>query len=511
MLKKAYFFVIKCNALSLILLSSTGLWAQLAFDGPSEPIDTLNSPFDENYLFINYDGTRVAYARLKSPDNRGGTKNPGSIWSASSASEWTDVQELAFPDSVACSVPMGMVRDNLIYGEVTKRYNTFTSRIFLAPVDDGGAPTEISVPYFSNKSEFLSGYMSPDGNVLLLSMEGRTTYGVEDIYVSLRKSSGVWGFPKNLGYTINTAFQEFTPFISSDFKTLYWATNGRAGAGSFDIYSSQRLDDTWQNWSEPVNLGDLVNTQGAETSFQLAGDYAYYVSTQNSDGYGDIRKIKLKEPEAPPELDSIAPAQSDVDWLSREFHLFDAETGEKVVADFHFDGPELDTTFSGVSSVILPRRELLDLNLTVESVGYLTLERFFTGTELLANTLFRLEIAPLAVGSTVQLKNVLFQRGTVEFIGGSEQELDRVVEMMQDNPSIRILVKGHTDNVGDPTKNLQLSRRRAKRVRDYIVEEGISVRRVQSQGYGGNDPIASNKNEETRKLNRRVEFTVLEK
>ncbi|MEM9327251.1 MAG: OmpA family protein [Bacteroidota bacterium] len=485
--------------------------AQIAFDGPARSIDTLNSAFDENYLYIGYDGQRLIYTKLKHPANRGGSANPGSLWTATASENWEDARELPFSDTTSSSVPFGLVGENLIYGEVTPNFSTFDSKILAARVAGDTPDGEVSVPYFKNKSEFLSGYVSPDGNVLLLSMEGRNSYGVEDIYVSLRKSSGVWGFPKNLGAFVNTAFQEFTPFLSADKQTLYWSSNGREGEGSFDVYSSQRLDDTWQNWTEPVNLGSGVNTQGAETSFQLAGEYGYFVSTQNSDGYGDIRKIKLKEPEDLPTLDSIAPPQTDVDLLSREFHLYDAETGEKVQANLRFEGPELDTTFVDASSVILPRRQLFDMTLTVESVGYLKLERFFTSTELQANSLFRLEITPLAVGATVQLRNVLFQRGTIDFIGGSELELDRVVEMMESNPSIRILVKGHTDNVGDPTKNLQLSRRRAKKVKDYLLENGIASSRVQSRGYGGNDPIASNNSEDTRKLNRRVEFTIVEK
>ncbi len=511
MLKKLNFITNKCNIILALSLLSTPICAQLAFESGPQSMDSLNSPYDENYVALSYDGSQMVYTKLKYPGNRGGNLNPGSLWLATASDEWAGDVELTFADSASLSIPFGIVGGNLVFGEVTPYFNTHTSEILVAPLDADSAVADINIPYFDNKSEFFSGYITPDGNVLLMSMEGRNSYGVEDIYVSLRKSSGAWSFPKNLGYTINTAFQEFTPFLSADKKTIYWSSNGRDGQGSFDVYSSDRLDDTWQNWTAPKNLGDTINSSGAETSFQLAGDYAYFVSTQNSDGYGDIRRIKLLDPVEPPELDSVILPQSEVDILSREFHLYDSETGEKVSGDFWFQGLELDTTFSGVSSVILPRSELADLSLEVEAVGYLTLERFLTATELQSTNLFRLEIAPLAVGATVQLENVLFQRGTTEFIGGSEQELDRVVEMMQTNPSLRILVKGHTDNVGDPTKNLELSKRRARRVRDYIVESGIAAGRVDSRGYGGNSPIASNEQEETRRLNRRVEFTIVEK
>ena len=117
---------------------------------------------------------------------------------------------------------------------------------------------------------------------------------------------------------------------------------------------------------------------------------------------------------------------------------------------------------------------------------------------------------PVTVGSVITLNHVLFKQGTVQMLSGSEEELDLVVEMMIDNPKIKILLKGHTDNQGDPVRNVRLSEGRVKSVREYLIRQGINAYRIKGKGYGGNAPIASNETEATRKLNRRVEFEVID-
>src|SRR5690606_39092153 len=126
------------------------------------------------------------------------------------------------------------------------------------------APQNISIPYFLNKNETISGHINKTGNVFVFAGEGYTTLGVEDIYVSVKNASGNWSEPKNLGRNINTSFQEWSPWLSEDTRYLYFASNGRQGYGSFDIYYSQRLDDTWAKWSAPINMGAGVNSEGRE-------------------------------------------------------------------------------------------------------------------------------------------------------------------------------------------------------------------------------------------------------
>jgi outer membrane protein OmpA-like peptidoglycan-associated protein len=120
-------------------------------------------------------------------------------------------------------------------------------------------------------------------------------------------------------------------------------------------------------------------------------------------------------------------------------------------------------------------------------------------------------LSPLEVGKTINLSNVFFERGKPSLLPESYHELDILVKLLKDNPTLKIELSGHTDNVGDADKNLELSKERVEVIRKYLVEKGISQKRLSGKGYGGARPVASNAAEETRKLNRRVEFTVVGK
>ena len=495
-----------------------GLWCvpmlfaqEVAFVGTSEKLDSLNSVSDEGFLQLSQDFETLYFTRTKSPDNVAALNNPGGLWQSSFGQDiWYPPQVAAVEDPEVRSVVIGTDRnDRVLFAEVKQNFTTYETKLYTAAMDQPINQRSLDIPYFSNKSEMISGFLSADGKVLVLSLEGRATYGVEDIYVSFRQGNR-WTSLKNLSSGINTPFQEFTPFLSRDNETLYWATNGRDdGYGSFDIYFAKRLDDTWQRWSEPVNIGPWINTEGAETSFQLGRAYAYYVSTQNSDGYGDIRRIKLKDViDVVEEADSVIVEEPSVAF--KTFYLKDDASAERVSGDLVVNSASIDLQINNADSFQLPFNSGEDIQVLAEAQGYMVMERILTSTELEGQQTFDLTLVPLTVGTTIQLDHVLFQRGTDEFIDGSQEQLDLVVKVLQDNPEVKILVKGHTDNQGDPSRNLRLSQQRAKKVRDYILRQGFTSKRVQAKGYGGNVPIASNDAEETRRLNRRVEFTIVE-
>jgi outer membrane protein OmpA-like peptidoglycan-associated protein len=154
--------------------------------------------------------------------------------------------------------------------------------------------------------------------------------------------------------------------------------------------------------------------------------------------------------------------------------------------------------------------ELGDISLIARATGYLEFEAVITASELEAQDLIVIPMKALEVGATINLENVLFYQGTANFIEGSEKELDRVVDMLVQNQGMRILIKGHTDNVGNPALNLELSRERVRVVMEYLASKGIDAARLEGKGFGGTEPIADNDSEENRRLNRRVEFTILE-
>ena len=329
---------------------------------------------------------------------------------------------------------------------------------------------------------------------MILSAESNNSYGVEDLYISKRKTDGSWSSIKNLGAAINSDYQEITPFLAADNHTLFFASNRPDGSGSFDIYYSGRLDDSWKNWSAPQRLGDQINTAGSESSFsfQDGESFAYFIRSKDSDAYGDIFKIKIQED-----------INADTTGIDQKGTIVEETAKGKVVLKV------VDANDSkSLSALLIVGNDTLNRDdIEIKSHGYLPKIISLDSSFVVGENLVML--ASIAKGETVQLESVLFHRATANLVSGSEKELDLVVEVLNDNPAVRILLKGHTDNTGDPEVNVKLSEERVNTVREYILSKGISAYRITGKGYGGAHPIASNEREETRKLNRRVEFEVI--
>ncbi len=498
------------NHITTILIASicffySPLRAQIQFSG--EPIDLLglNTAEGENFLVLNPHKKMMAFSREGSETGLSEAEYTEQFYQAFDSS-WLPPRIFTnWSQENGMFSPIGFdAEGNEYFNEVSYFQGVYTGKVskFLS---DGGV-AYIEVPFLNSKSAHQSGCLSKDGRYMIISMESNYTYGVEDLYMVERKSNMEWKGPINLGGQVNSEYQEITPYLAPDNRTLFFATNGRAGEGSFDIYYSRRLDDSWRNWSTPVNVGAPVNTSGAETSFSfLAGDeWAYYVSSRNSDGYGDMYKIKIKADieEDTATVEEEEPVITSVENVIK-LQIVDKKTELPIWSELI---SENNTRASAVGSFVI--EELTNEEVEIKSQGYLPINLVLNSDLKIGENVIPLE--PVTVGSTITLNHVLFLRGTSKMITGSQKELDLVVEMMNDNPSIKILLKGHTDNQGDPVLNLKLSEERVKEVKKYLTSEGVSAYRIRSIGYGGNAPIASNETEETRKLNRRVEFEVVE-
>ena len=328
----------------------------------------------------------------------------------------------------------------------------------------------------------------------------------------------------NLGSDINTSFQEKTPFLSADNKTLIFSSNGLQGYGSMDLFMSKRLDDSWKNWSEPVNLGAPVNTKGREIYYFVVpgSDEVIFCSTQNSDGYGDIKYYKLQPDEiippveeailaAEPEIQEVIEKKNALVLQGKVFNAEDNDPLEATVSLYTKDENPLSTIDTEPETgefqfEISPENDFL---IRVGAKGFMNVEETINLSDYDQNLILKnYYLEPLEEGKVFKLNNVLFHRATANLIDSSYAELDVVYRMMMDNPDISIELSGHTDNVGNARKNVELSQQRVEVVKQYLVDRGISEDRITGKGYGGSQPIASNKTEETRRLNRRGEFKI---
>lgn len=350
--------------------------------------------------------------------------------------------------------------------------------------------------------------LSPDKRALYFSSNRPGGYGGKDIWVSYRDEQGNWGKPQNLGPEINTSEDESTPFIHADNQTLYFNSNGHPGYSEKpDLFVTRKMADG--KWSKPENLGYPINTIDDEGSLFIAADgkTAYY-SSDRSDTKGglDIYSFELPEDVRPLKTLWVQGKVFDKktkDGLPSLVELTNLETGNIV--------SKLQTDEDGAFLVTLPVGN--DYAFTVRRKGYLFYSKNYNISHTAPDSTFVADIGlqPIEKDASIVLNNVFFDTNETELKPESKTELNYVVQLLKDNPTVKILITGYTDNVGRPADNLVLSKGRATSVVNYLIDSGISADRLTFEGKGETNPIADNATEEGRAQNRRTEMKVTAK
>jgi outer membrane protein OmpA-like peptidoglycan-associated protein len=371
-------------------------------------------------------------------------------------------------------------------------------------------PKEVKISDYYNREKVVEFSLAPNGKVLVMSCERMDSFGSRDLYVSFLKNE-IWSKPLNMGININTAEDEGSPFIAADSKTLYFSTAGFPGYGKNDIFLTKRLDSTWTNWSEPENIGDLINTPKWDGYFTIpaSGEYAYLSSNERSIGEEDIFRIKLFpsiKPEPVAIISGTVINAFDKKTLAAEvvMELLNDSTGtDKIVAEFDPD--------TGEFKMVVPLKKAYSLNASKK--GFISISE---SLDLTKDRRFReikknITLIPVKEGQTMVLNNLFFNQSKFDILPASYPELNRIIDLMKEYPTMQVIIEGHTDGSDENMMlNVKLSQERANEVKKYLVEKGqIEAKRIQTKGWGQSKPIASNATEETRRKNRRVEFTIL--
>jgi outer membrane protein OmpA-like peptidoglycan-associated protein len=310
---------------------------------------------------------------------------------------------------------------------------------------------------------------------------------------------------------LNTAGDETAPFLASDDQTMYFSSNGFSGYGGSDVYMTKRLDDTYTNWSEPKNMGPEINSKGEDLFFNIpsTSEYAYY--SRGDQTNTDIYRAKL------PFYNSPQP------YVIVKGKLVDATTGQpigaKIIYERLSDGKEMGIAQSnpetGEYEIRLPAGELYGVR--AEADGHISenqnldLRDFKTDGVVTHKdmSIKPIEVAKVEPNATIRLNNIFFDFDRFSLRPESYPELNRVAEFMEEQPSIKVEIAGHTDNIGTPEYNFNLSKKRAESVSNYIIKKGISRDRIAISPYGEGRPRDTNGTKEGRQNNRRVEFTIL--
>lgn len=345
--------------------------------------------------------------------------------------------------------------------------------------------------------------IAPDGKTLYFaSARG----GNKDIFVSIQNEDGQWSVPQSLGSVINTNKDEMSPFIHPDGKTLYFTSEGHLGMGGMDIFYSKKQDDG--SWSIPQNIGYPINTHHDEGFFivSASGATAYYSSDQlGGSGKFDLYSFDLPLELRPEPVNYIKGVITDaikLNYIFAEFELINLTTGETVVKSF---SDPIDGTFL----VCLPSNASYALH--VSKTGYLFYSQHFELNDTMSQTdpiMKNIELQPIRTGEIVVMRNIFFDFDSDVLKPESKVELNKLIVLLVENPSLCIEIRGHTDNIGSADYNKMLSEKRALSVLNYLTEKGVDRRRLAYKGYGATVPVDTNETEEGRAKNRRTEFKV---
>lgn len=348
--------------------------------------------------------------------------------------------------------------------------------------------------------------LSADGKYLYFSSGRAGGYGKTDIWrIAIDSKGNALSEAENLGPKVNTPYEELSPFIHPDGRTLYFASRGHPGMGDFDLFFSKQ--DAQGIWKTPVNLGYPINTMGEERSLIVngRGDIAMFASSAGKRDL-DIYYFLLPEDIKPVTVTYVKGYVYDKvtnNRLQAKCQMIDIESGEEMVS-------LLSDALTGEYLVCLPVDR--DYAFNVERSGYLLYSENFSLTNLKHPedpVNMNIPLQPLADGVIVILKNIFFNFNSFDLLQDSYAELKVVVQYMKTNPKLKIEIGGHTDNVGTQAYNKTLSENRAKSVYDYLISKGIDKTRLSYKGYDFSIPIATNDTDEGRALNRRTEFKVI--
>jgi outer membrane protein OmpA-like peptidoglycan-associated protein len=378
---------------------------------------------------------------------------------------------------------------------------------------------------------------SPDGNVLYFVSDKNGGLGDHDIYMSKLDEKGNWGEAVNLGSVINTPYSEEGVYMHPDGKTLYFSSQGHSSMGGFDIFKSV-YNDKSKAWSKPENIGYPVNTTDDDVFFVISasGRRGYYTSmAADSRGLRDLyvvtflgseKQVVLNNEDnllasvaAPIKEVVVAPivevkeAQLTIlkgvitdalttNFLEAEIEIVDNQANV-VIATFK------SNSATGKYLVSLPAGK--NYGIAVKKDGYLFHSENFDIPSTSAFQTVEKDVAlkGLKVGSKIVLKNIFFDLDKASLRPESTAELNRLIKLMADVPTLKIELSGHTDSQGADNYNQSLSEKRAKAVVDYLTNAGVAAGRLVSVGYGETQPISTNETKEGRQLNRRTEFKVL--
>lgn len=339
--------------------------------------------------------------------------------------------------------------------------------------------------------------LTHSGDTLFFASNRVGSFGLSDIFYSIRGEDGKWGKALNAGPIVNTVNSEVSPFFHHSYNMLYFSSNGHTlNFGDFDIFRSVRLPNSW---GEPKNVGPLVNGAGSEYYFTIDSQSRelYYARSEADDKKNlDLFSFPVPmeaKPEAVTELRGSLKDQAGKP-MQGIVSIIDLDQGVEVAPKYLRE----DGTFD--FSLINKRNYLL----IIQGDEFFRIEEiFFLNGDMEINKVAE------PIESKIAFESLEFENGKSNILPAMHGDLDKLANFLIDHPELKLTISGHTDSDGKEEFNRRLSQARADAIKQYLVQVfNIDAARITAIGYGSSRPVTQEISDEHKQLNRRVEFEI---
>lgn len=414
----------------------------------AQPLEGINTQFNEGAPCLSNDGKRLYFVRCETPDGFG-----------------------------RCDIYQADKKDDDTWGNVVNL-----------------GPNVNSADWESHPT------LSHSEDTLFFTSDRPGGFGSNDIYYTYKDKKGQWTPAKNMGPIINTKGNDISPFYHPKYDVMYFASNNQVlNFGNFDIYKSRLVNG---QWTEPKNIGPLVNGWGDEDFFSIDADSKnlFYARTEgNNFNNTDLYSFPL-----PMEAQPTA-------YTTFKGTLTDSATGNPFKGIVSV--VDLDKGIEVAPKFIRPdgsfEFDLINDNhylLVIQGEDFFRVEKLI---DLKGDTSVNYQ-TPSIKSLKLQFASVEFASNSAEVTEEMKPDMEKLMNFLLDNPTVHLVISGHTDSKGDPEANKQLSYKRADAIKEYIINRsGLDSSRIEAIGYGSTRPIIKDeKTDEDRRINRRVEFDI---
>lgn len=484
-----------------------------------KPVSGISTPADEYLGTLSPDGEHFYFTRRKevvdnSPFSHGEKINKEFFsTSRKKAGRFGVGDPLPHPFNQSQSEgspTVNITNDLLIFTKLVSTQGYYNYDLYYSEfIDDEWTEPKSLGPNINRPDSWESqASLSSDGKVLFFASDRPGSYGGSDLWISQRNSDGTWRKPVNLGPTINTDQNERSPFLHTDSKTLYFSSAGHDGMGGQDIFFS-KLDDK-NRWTQPTNIGYPINSENDEVDFfvSLDGKTGYFSSNNIENKDWNIYEFELYEA-ARPHVMMIVKGKVTADDGDLEGAVVEIrDTATKVIAT------GVVSTHSGNYAVAteVKKEDPQPVIVTIRKEGHSFDSHVITPEQMDSSVVTKnTEIKAIETGKVCDLRDIYYETNSYTLTRASRVVVELFIEFLKDNPTVKVEIQGHTDNVGNDEANQKLSEQRAKSVYDYVVGKGIPADRLRYKGYGESQPIADNNTASGRAKNRRTVFLIYEK